>query len=84
MLRGNGEKIKAVAADRIGYRLFFRGGLFDLNVAGAGADAYGGASAAYDGTDMVAVEAALHGHGLGDADVARAGVGVESEVGVTD
>ncbi len=58
--------------------------LLDLNVAGAGADTDGGASAVDDAADVVAVEAALHGDGLRDVDAAGAGVGVEVEVGVAD
>jgi hypothetical protein len=58
--------------------------LFDLNVAGAGADADGGAAAVDYATDMMTIEAALHGDGLRDGDATGACVGVEVEVGVTD
>ena len=59
-------------------------GLFDLNVAGAGADADGGATAVDDATYVMTIEAALHGDGLGDVDAAGTGVSVEVEVGVAD
>ncbi len=58
--------------------------LFDLNVAGAGADTDSGASAVDDATDVMPVEAALHGYGLRDVNAAGARVGVEVEVGVAD
>lgn len=58
--------------------------LLDLNVAGARADTDGGASAVDDATDVVVVEAALHGDGLRDVDAAGACVGVQVEVGVAD
>ena len=58
--------------------------LFDLNIAGAGADSNGGASAVDDAADVMSVEAALHGDGLRDVDAAGAGIGVEVEVGVAD
>jgi hypothetical protein len=58
--------------------------LFDLDVAGASADANGGAAAVDDAADMVFVKAALHGDGLRDVDAAGAGICVEIEVGVTN
>ncbi len=58
--------------------------LFDLDVAGAGADADGGAAAVDGAADVMAVEAALHGDGLGDVDAAGAGVCVEVEVGAAN
>ena len=58
--------------------------LLDLDVAGACADADGGAAAVDDTTDVMTVEAALHGDGLRDVDAAGAGVGVKIEAAVAD
>ena len=51
--------------------------LDDLDIAGAGADADGWAATVDDAVDVMAVEVALHGDGLGDLYGAGAGVGVE-------
>jgi hypothetical protein len=58
--------------------------LLDLNVAGASADADGGATAVDGAAYVMTVQTPLHRDGLGDVDAAGAGVCVEIEVGVAD
>jgi hypothetical protein len=55
--------------------------LFDLDVAGASADAKSGTAAVDNSIDVMAVETSLHGHRLGDADVSGPGVSIKIEVG---
>ena len=58
--------------------------LEDLDIAGAGADVDERAAAVDDAVDVMAVEVALHGDGLGDLNGAGAGVGVEIKFGIAD
>lgn len=57
---------------------------FNLDVPRASADTKCRATAIDCSCDMVAIETALHGHGLSDADIAGASVGVQVEVRVAD
>jgi hypothetical protein len=71
-LRGNTVKQKDGSPCRFvaAVFLFSLRWLFDLNIAGAGANAEGGAATVDHCIDVMAVKAALHSHGLGHTDIA--------------